>query len=339
MIIRENVPISELTTMRLGGAARFVLTAENEEDIAEADGFAGERGLPAWMMGGGANTIGHDDGFDGVIILNRLHGVEKIKEDNQTLILRGMSGEIWDDVVRLVCEWNYSGIEAMSKIPGTLGAAPVQNIGAYGQDIAQVIRKVRAYDTRTKEFVELDKSEMNLGYRHTRFNYGEDAGRFWIVAVELELKKTTLEPPFYNSLQRYIEEHGETDFSPMNIRKMVSAIRDSKLPDPEKLASAGSFFKNVHLDREAADRAEAQGIPVWRNDDGTGKLNSGWLIEQCGLKGRELYGMRVSDKAALVLINENAKKYADLAKARAEIIDTVQKKFGFVLEQEPVEIQ
>lgn len=339
MIIRENIPISELTTMRLGGAARFVVAIEAESDVAEAYHFAEERNLSTWVMGGGANTIGHDAGFDGVILLNQLRGVETVEENDQHLVLRGMGGEIWDDIVQLACERGYSGIEAMSKIPGTLGAAPVQNIGAYGQDIAQVIRKVRAYDTREHRIVELNKSEMDLGYRHTRFNYGEDAGRFFIIAVELQLTKTALTPPFYNSLQHYIDEHHETDFSPMNIRRMVSAIRDGKLPDPKEIASAGSFFKNVYLDKAMANKAEERGIPVWRNADGGGKINSGWLIEQCGLKGKELYGMRVSDKAALVLINEAAKSYADLAKARAEIIEAVREKFGFVLEQEPVEIE
>lgn len=207
----------------------------------------------------------------------------------------------------------------MSMIPGTLGAAPVQNIGAYGQDIAQVIESVEAFDTQTGELVTLGKDEMNMSYRHTRFNTGEDAGRFFIVAVTVKLKEGELEPPFYNSLQRYIDEHGETDFSPKNIRKMVSEIRSEKLPDPEKVASAGSFFKNVYVDKAGADAAEAQGIPLWRNEDGSGKINSGWLVEACGLKGKVMRGIRVSDKAALVLINESAESYADLAAAQKKL--------------------
>jgi UDP-N-acetylmuramate dehydrogenase len=338
MKIRENVLISGLTTMRLGGAARFVLEVESKDDAVEAFRFAKERGLPVWMMGGGANTLGHDEGFPGVVILNKLRGVEIVREENGEMILRGMGGEIWDDFVKFACERGYSGIEAMSIIPGTLGAAPVQNIGAYGQDIAQAIESVEAFDTQTGEFVTLGKDEMNMSYRHTRFNTGEDAGRFFIVAVTVKLKEGELEPPFYNSLQKYIDEHGETDFSPKNIRKMVSEIRSEKLPDPEKVASAGSFFKNVYVDKAGADAAEAQGIPLWRNEDGSGKINSGWLVEACGLKGKAMRGIRVSDKAALVLINESAKSYADLAAAREEIVGAVAEKFGLVLEQEPVEM-
>lgn len=351
MQIRENVPISSLTTMRLGGAARCVLTAERPEDVAEIVEFARERKLPLWVMGGGANTIGHDEGFPGVVLLNEIKGIF-VKQDEaliavdeveretlgEEIILTGMGGEVWDDFVRVACELGYSGIEALSMIPGTLGAAPVQNIGAYGQDVSQVILSVEAYDTKTQELVTLEKSEMEMAYRHTRFNHGADAGRFIIISVTVKLQRGELQPPFYNSLERYIEKYHETNFSPDNIRRMICEIRGEKLPDPKEVASAGSFFKNVFVDKAGADAAEAAGIPVWRSEDGSGKINSGWLIEQCGLKGKELFGFKVSDKAALVLINESAESYSDLDKARGAIIDTVKAKFGFTLEQEPVEI-
>lgn len=354
MKMRENVPISELATMRLGGNARYVAEAMELEDITEAITFAKEHDLPFWIMGSGANTIGHDEGFNGVVILNRIRGIfvkigddyialedltleQKIKLGDE-ITLVGMGGEVWDDFVKAACELGYTGIETMSVIPGTVGAAPVQNIGAYGQEIAAVIESVEAFDLREEKFVTIDKTDMKMGYRCTRFNCGEDAGRFIIVSVTVRLKKGQLKPPFYNSLQRYIDEHNETDFSPINIRKMVMEIRREKLPDPDYVASAGSFFKNVYVDKVGADEAEAKGIPVRRDAEGRGKLNSGWLIEQCGLKGAEMFGFKVSDKAALVLINEKAKSYADLAKARAKIIGAVREKFGYTLEQEPVEI-
>lgn len=352
MEIRENVPIAELTTMRLGGKARFVIVLEKPEDVKKGFDFAREKGLPIWIMGGGANTIGRDEGFSGVILLNRMKGIFVHRDGKlvdvrglngedlgEEIVLTGMGGEVWDDFVKFAADRGYTGIEAMSLIPGTLGAAPVQNIGAYGQDIAQVIEEVEVYDTKIGEVVKLKKDEMGMGYRNTRFNSGEDAGRFVIISVTVKLKRGELAPPFYNSLQRYIDEHKETDFSPKNIRRIVSEIRNSKLPDPEKIASAGSFFKNVYVDKTKADEVEKAGIPVWRNEDGSGKINSGWLIEACELKGKKLHGMRVSDKAALVLINEEAERYADLDAARAEIRDAVKNKFGFVLEQEPVEIK
>lgn len=351
MKIHENVPISELTTMRLGGVARYLVEIEEIEDIKKVYEFAHERDLPVWVMGGGANTIGRDEGFPGVIILNRLKGIFVEKDDNlvaaktldesdfgNELTLVGMGGENWDDLVEFATTRGYSGIEAMSMIPGTVGAAPVQNIGAYGQDLGQVIESVEAYDTRTGKIVTLIRPEMGMGYRTTRFNTGEDAGRFFIISVKLRLRRGELEPPFYNSLQRYIDEHKITDFSPMSIRKMVCEIRAEKLPDPEKVASAGSFFKNVRVAPEDVEKVKEQGIPVWVNADGSGKINSGWLIENCGFKGKKLGGFRVSDKAALVLINESAKTYAELDQARNKIIRAVRDKFGFKLGQEPVEI-
>ncbi len=338
MKISENVLIAELTTMRLGGQAQFVAEIENVEDVKAGYLFAREQGLPTYILGDGANVIGRDEGFAGVILLNKIMGVEILEETAEELVLEAMGGEEWDEVVRLVCNKGFSGIEAMSAIPGTAGAAPVQNIGAYGQEIAQVLESVEAFDSLTNEFVTIKKSAMNLGYRRSIFNFGEQAGRYFIVSIKMRLKKTELKPPFYTSLQKYIEEHGETDFSPANIRRMVREIRAMKLPDPAEEASAGSFFKNVYLSDAEADEAEQKGIQVWRNN-GENKVNAGWLIEQAGLNGQRFNGFLVSDKAALILINESAKSYADLAAARAKIVQVVQEKFGFVLEQEPVELK
>lgn len=351
MQIREHVPIASLTTMRLGGNARYVISAKTPEDVAKAYVFAKAHNLPVWVMGGGANTIGRDEGFPGVILLNEIKGIF-VKQDDSfvtinkvshtklgaELILRGMGGEVWDDFVKVACELGYSGIEALSMIPGTLGAAPVQNIGAYGQEISQVIMSVEAYDTKTSEVVVIETPDMNMSYRKSRFNHGEDAGRFMILSVTVKLRRGELSQPFYNSLERYIEKYHETNFSPNNIRRMICEIRADKLPDPKFVASAGSFFKNVFVDKNDVEEAEAKGIPVWRCTDGNGKINSGWLIEQCGLKGKEMFGFKVSDKAALVLINESAKSYHDLDQARQTIIDAVREKFGYTLGQEPVEM-
>ena len=324
--------------MRLGGPARFVVSVRRPEEVAEAYQFAEEQGLPTWALGGGANTIGRDEGFPGVVILNELKGVEIVREVGDAVQVKWMGGEVWDDAVAWACERGYTGIEALSLIPGTVGAAPVQNIGAYGQEVGQVLVSVEAYDRRERRMCVLRRDEMGLGYRRTRFNTGADAGRFYIVSVTLGLKRGQMQPPFYNSLQRYIDEQQETDLSPAGVRRMVCAIREAKLPDPRKEASAGSFFKNVIVPAEQVTEMEARGIPVRRLEDGRGKINSGWLIEACGLKGQRLHGFRVSEQAALVLINENATSYLELTMARAEIVGTVEAKFGVRLEQEPVEM-
>lgn len=347
--IEENVPIRNLVTMRIGGPARFVITVTSKEEIPEAYQFAKERNLPVCVLGGGANTFAKDEGFDGVIILDRIMGISEVErsESGDIAYFKAYGGEQWDDLVTYVSERGYSGIEAMAGIPGTAGAAPVQNIGAYGQEVTQVIVSVDAYDTKTGEFVVIPASEMKMSYRKSIFNSGENVGRYFIYATTVRVKKGQLNPPFYRSLQAYVDEHHETDFSPLNIARMVKAVRNSKLPDPEKIASAGSFFKNVYLTDEEADEAEARGIQVWRNakevgpdspEKRTNLVNSGWLLEEAGLKGKVFHGMKVSEKAALILINEDAKTYADLAAAREEIANIVFEKFGFRIEQEPDEI-
>lgn len=176
---------------------------------------------------------------------------------------------------------------------------------------------------------------MNLGYRQSIFNQGKDAGRYLIISMRIHLSHDRLTPPFYTSLQSYVEEHQITDFSPKSIREMVTEIRWSKLPKPEEMASSGSFFKNVYLDDQEAERLRSMNVPVWEGN----KVPSGWLIDHAGLKGKSFYGMRVSEKAALILINESAQSYAHLKQAREEIVSIIEKKYGLTLKQEPVELE
>ncbi len=342
--LRENVPISELTTMRLGGVARWVAEVKSKEDVRTAYQFAREKKLPVFILGGGSNVIGRDEGFKGLVILDRLRGVEVVLETASEVTLQAAGGEVLDDFIDFCAGRGLSGMEAMSGIPGTIGAAPVQNVGAYGQEIKDVLISAEIYDPSFGKFFKIPASEMQMGYRHTLFNSTEKGRKLFIVSVVVRLKKgrqNWLRPPFYTSLQKYIDDNRITDFSPKSVRKMVKIIRDGKLPDPKVQPSAGSFFKNIVVDTEIeAKTLDSLGIPVWKGGDAKGKwtVPSGWLIENAGLKGKVFHGMKVSDKAALILINESAKKYADLAAARKEISDLVYEKFGLRLEQEPVEI-
>lgn len=336
MIAHEDILISSLTTMRLGGPARYVLEVESPQDVVDAYEFADEFRYRTFILGYGANTIGHDQGFDGVIIKNHMHGITKTPTPNGAE-LKIMGGEYWDDVVEFACKNNLTGIEALSKIPGLAGAAPVQNIGAYGQDISETFVSAEVFDTKERKFTTLTKSDMNFSYRHSLLNTTA-RNRYFVISITLRLAVGQMRRPFYNSIENYISEHKITDYSPQSIRSIVSAIRADKLPDPLKIASAGSFFKNIYLSRKDAEIAEEKGYPVHHGQDGH-KINSGWLIEQAGFKGQLLHGIRVNEKACLVLINESATSYQDLKKARDEIASRVYDKFGYWLEQEPVELQ
>lgn len=322
--------------MRLGGPARYVLEIEKPEEVTDAYGFAQTYNLPTFVLGSGANTLGHDEGFNGVIIINRLRGITS-SENGDTTIISAMGGEPWDNVVEYATNLDLTGIEGLSKIPGLAGAAPVQNIGAYGQEIVDVLKEIDVYDSFTGTYKTLTKSDLKFSYRHSILNT-TDKGRYFVISISLELHEGQMSRPFYTSIERYIDENNITDFSPKSIRQIVSTIRASKLPDPLEKPSAGSFFKNIYLSEEEAEKAEDKGYQVFHVND-THKINSGWLIEQSGLKGQLLHGMRVCETAPLVLINESATSYNDLAKARDEIVGKVYDKFGYWLEQEPVELQ
>ncbi|MDR0979978.1 MAG: UDP-N-acetylmuramate dehydrogenase [Candidatus Nomurabacteria bacterium] len=340
--MEENVKISEMTTMRLGGAARYVAEVEDEVSLRAALNFAKLQGLPVFVLGGGANVIGRDEGFDGVILRSRIRGFEILAQTPREMTVRVGGGEVLDDIVKIVCERGYTGMEGLTSIPGTMGAAPVQNVGAYGQEIAQVVERVECYDMWASEATDdvhktFTNKECKFGYRESIFNTGADAGRYFITHVVLKLHKGELKPPFYTSLQKYLDEHNIKDYSPEQIRFAVAQVREGKMPDLRFEASAGSFFKNIYLNDVEAEEAKARGIEVWR-EHGQNVVNSGWLIQQAGLSGRTFYGVRVSEKASLILINDSARSYSDLARARERIVWAVEKKFGFRLEQEPVEI-
>lgn len=339
MEIHTNIPLKNYTTMRLGGNARFMTDVHTPEDVATIYRNAAVQKLPIFVLGGGSNIIVHDDGFAGIVMRNRIPGFTVVREDSQSTTIRIGSGELWDSVVQRTVDMNLTGIEAMSAIPGTAGAAPVQNVGAYGQEIADTLLSLEAYDSQTGSFVSLQNSDCRFSYRHSIFR-GDAAGRYVITSITLRLYKAAPQPPFYAALQAYFDTRGTALFTPQVIRDAVTAIRADKLPDPAKLPNTGSFFKNAIIETwQLPDlKNEYPDMPTYDMPDGRIKVPSGWLIEKTGLKGQLLHGMRVHDKNALVLINESAASYADLAAARDEVIGAVRDQFHIMIEQEPLEI-
>lgn len=335
MVVTEQQSLASLTTMRLGGKARWVIEIADNDDLLSALGFAAERDLPWFVLGSGSNVIAEGD-YNGVIILNRIAGFDKIKEDDTSVVYRIGAGEMWDTAVDRVCAAGLSGIEAMSAIPGRAGSTPVQNVGAYGQEIADILISLDAYDTKLNRFVTLDHDDCQFSYRNSIFK--DPAIRHHIItSITLRLRKTQLTPPFYPALESYLNSHNITDYSPQTIRAAVIAVRAEKLPPVEKVASAGSFFKNPIVDKSITDKLllEFPDAPNWPMGENKVKLAAGWLIDQAGLKGFSKYGMAIYPKNALVITNQSATSSSDLEQFKLEIVDLIRDKFGITLEQEP----
>ena len=269
----------------------------------------------------------------------RIPGFEVVKEDIYSTTIKIGAGESWDTAVARTVQMNLSGIEAMSAIPGTVGAAPVQNIGAYGQEVSETIVSVEAYDTLNDAFITLQQADCEFNYRHSIFR-GSEKGRYIITSVTFEFSKNQPAPPFYDSLQQYIDEHSIQLITHQSIRDAVIEIRKDKLPDPAVKPSAGSFFKNALIEQWELTDIQKNYPDIKAYDMGTGKfkVSAGWLIEKCGFKNQLVHGMRVNEKNCLVLINESATGYNDLAEARDEIINRIRDTFHIQLEQEPLEI-
>ncbi len=339
MDIHTNIPLKNYVTMRLGGNARFMTDIHSVDEVAGIVHNAKAQNLPMYVLGGGSNTIVRDEGFNGLVLRNRIPGFEIIADTPSDTTIKIGAGENWDSAVARTVDMNLTGIECLSAIPGTAGAAPVQNIGAYGQEVAETLVSLEAYDTQADQHVTLTNEQCGFSYRHSIFR-GEFAGRYIITSITLHLYKATPQPPFYRAVQDYLDTGNITLYTPKILRDAVIAIRTDKLPDPKEQPNNGSFFKNAIIEEWQLNdlRAEYPDVSAYEMPDGRFKVPTGWLIEQAGLKGQLLHGIRVHDKNALVLINESATSYADLAAARDEIIGAVRDKFRIIIEQEPLEL-
>ena len=314
-------------------------TADSASDIVSLYRNARKENLPIFVLGGGSNVITHDEVFEGIVLLNKIKGFEVISETDETTDVKIGAGEVWDEVVEKAIGLGLQGIEAMSGIPGTAGAAPVQNVGAYGQEIADTLISLEAYDSKTDTIVTISADECDFSYRNSIFR-DKEKGRYCILNITLRLNKAEPKPPYYASLQKYIDENDIREVNLSVIRVAVLNIRSEKLPDPAELPSAGSFFKNALVEKWKLEelQKEYSDIPNYAMSDGRYKIPTGWLIDKAGLRGYRSHGMRVYEKNALVLVNDSATGYDDLAAIREEIVQIVFDKFGIKIEQEPLEL-
>lgn len=339
MKITENIALSQYSTMRLGGKARFLCEVKNTDELKEAYLWAKNKNIQSIVIGIGSNIIWQDKGFDGLVIVNKILNFKTIKKSGTSAIFKIGSGENWDEIVKKTVDMDYSGIEQLSLIPGTVGATPVQNVGAYGREISDVLTEVEAIDTKTDKVVSMSRKDCGFGYRTSRFKT-TDRGRFLITSITIKLAKTNPRPPFYQSLQTYLDENKIITYTPKIIRDAVIAIRTAKMPDPSQVANNGSFFANPIISQEEFAQLEIKhpGVVHWKLKNGQVKISAAWLVENAGF-AKDYHdhetGMATWQNHSLVLVNEKAKSTQDLINFRDKIIQTVHSKFGIKLEQEP----
>ncbi len=342
MTIQESVPLAPLTTMQVGGPARYLAEAESEDEVREAVRFARARNLPLFVLGGGSNLVVADSGWPGLVLKVAIGGINT--QSNGAAFDVG-AGVNWDDFVAQAVSRNCAGVECLSGIPGSVGGTPVQNVGAYGQEVSETITSVRALDVKEDRILDLDKAACGFHYRTSIFNTIE-RGRYIILRVSYRLIQDGAPSLKYADLKKHF---GASPNQPSlaEVRDAVRHIRRSKgmliVAGDADSRSAGSFFKNPILAdaqfKDLASRAESRGleIPSYPALAAQRKISAAWLVEHSGfVKGFKLGAAGISHKHALALINTGKASAADIVRLKETIQKVVQEVWGILLEPEPV---
>jgi UDP-N-acetylmuramate dehydrogenase len=339
--VREAVPLAPYTTLGIGGPARWFLEATGIDDIDRAHHWTRAHGAPAMVFGGGSNLVVSDDGFDGIAIHIAICGRTWITQGDDTLVTVG-AGEPWDEIVADCVSRDLAGVECLSGIPGTVGGTPIQNVGAYGQEVASVCEGLTAYDRQTGTIRTMRAAECAFAYRTSRFK-GADAGRFVICDVTLRLRSGAATVT-YPDIARELSRAGVASPDVRSVRKTVLDVRRRKgmvidAADPDT-RSVGSFFMNPIVERRDRDRVEdVAGVqpPAYQADGGRVKLSAAWLIERAGFRRGDGDGsIGISTKHTLALVNRGGATARDVLRFAARIKRGVLDRFGINLRPEPI---
>lgn len=349
--IREAVPLAELTTIRLGGPARFLASCTSPNECRTALALARDRSLPVMVLGGGSNVIFADEGYPGLVLRVEIQGLD-FTDLGRTCLVTAGAGEVWDDVVTECVARGLGGIECLAGIPGTAGATPIQNVGAYGQEVQETIEFVNVLERSTGEERRFGNAECGFGYRWSRFK-GEDVGRYIVTTVGFRLTQDAQPKIHYPELARAIAPGGSGELLPSgeaalnHVRKAVLRIRRSKAmvidPDDPNCRSAGSFFMNPILEpatfesvrRRWLASGQPDALPAYSSPGGV-KVPAAWLVEHAGFpKGTRRGKVGISEKHALALVNRGGTARELIAFAE-EIQAGVEQQFGIRLAIEPI---
>ncbi len=336
MQIQENISLKPYNTFNIDSTAKYFATFSSLDELDELVSFSSRtsRPLPSLILGGGSNIL-FTKNFDGLVLKNELKGCELVKEDTLHYYIKASAGENWHRFVMYCLDKNYAGLENLSLIPGCVGASPMQNIGAYGVEIKDVFESLEAYNLHDKKVEQFTVNDCEFGYRESVFK-GKYKGKFIILNVTYRLNKQPVFSTSYGALEQELAKMNVQQLSIKAISQAVINIRTSKLPDPNEIGNAGSFFKNPQITIQQFNELKKAypTLPGYPIDGHYIKVAAGWLIEQCGWKGYRLDDAGVHAKQALVLVNYGNARGEDIYKLSGKIIDTVKSKFGIALERE-----
>jgi UDP-N-acetylmuramate dehydrogenase len=336
--VREGVPLAGMTTLGIGGPARFFARLERDEQVPAAVAWASARGVPLLVVGGGSNLLVADEGFPGLVAHVAIGGI-RYGGEGPVVDVEAGAGESWDGLVAVAVARGLAGVECLSGIPGLVGATPIQNVGAYGQEVRETIAGVRAYDVVAGETVAFDNAACRFGYRESRFKL-EDRGRYVVLGVTYRLAAGGASAVRYPELVRYLDENGDGARSLDAVREAVLAVRRRKsmvldASDPDA-RSAGSFFVNPVVPEAVAGRIGGDEMPRYPAEGGV-KLSAAWLIERAGFaRGYTRGAAGLSSKHTLAIVNRGGATAHDVAGLAREIRDRVAERFGVTLTPEPV---
>jgi UDP-N-acetylmuramate dehydrogenase len=338
--IQEYVDIKNYSTFKIGGQFRYFVIVSSIDDLNSIYAIAQRElkyeNIPIFVLGGGSNIVFPDGVLNVIALKIEIKGFNIVNENNDYVDIKIGGGEIWDKIVEKTVEMNLSGFEALSAIPGTVGATPVQNVGAYGSEVKDTILEVESFDLKEKRIVIFSNQDCRFGYRDSIFK-NEAKGKYIIISVTYRLSKSLPQIPEYPGVKRYFLDNNINNPHVKEIREAVIYIRDSKLPNWKELPNLGSFFKNPIVSKEFAKKLQDKysTLHLFAFEGGMVKIPAGWLMENAGLKGQSFGNISVYEKNALVLVNNGKASKEDIIKAKNEIVRIVNEKFGIVLEQEP----
>lgn len=333
-LVQSKVALTPYTTLKTGGTADYLVTIGHPKDLEKAVAFAMQTQLPFCVLGGGSNMLVSDDGYKGVMLHMKCKGVTYTEIDEDTVIVTVAAGEVLDDVIKDTVMRGLWGLENLSHIPGSVGATPVQNVGAYGVEVADVISEVTVFDTDTKEIITLQNKDCHFTYRHSIF---KEKHNLIIMSVTFVLYTQPNPKIFYADLATRVSAHP----SSLDIRTAVIAIRSEKFPDWTVVGTAGSFFKNPIVPAAVAQTLQDKypALPTYPSTNGEVKISLGYVLDKiCGLKGFAIGPVRLYEKQALVLVAETGATTTDIKNFVKVISEKVFTHTAIKISQEVTEI-